>query len=129
MNNEFLTRLIRAENELRDLKTAHERGLGVVDFHSRTAAWTVGKMYSKEIQITATVAAGEPAPPFVQLTPRAPSGSALSFSTSSISADGRSFISVYRFMTGEEEGVSSYTAKFTAVSASRLQSLTIQEVS
>lgn len=126
MNNEFLTRLIRAENELRDLKTAHERGLGVVDFYSRTASMTVAGPYSKDITVTATAAPDEPTPPFVQLTPRIPTGTALSFISADVSSDGRSLVSSYRLMIGEGSG---YTVTFTAISASRLQALTIQEAS
>ncbi len=65
---DLTTMLRRMDNELTAIKTAHERGLGAVDFFSKTASGsgTFDEYGVAEFTITATVASGELTPPFCQ---------------------------------------------------------------
>lgn len=56
----FEKNLIRAKNELRDLKTVHQRGLSTIRFYRYTLTVAVPSGYS---QFRAPVADGEPARP------------------------------------------------------------------
>lgn len=56
----FEKNLIRAKNELRDLKTVHQRGLSTIRFYRYTLTADVPSGYST---FRAPVAAGEPARP------------------------------------------------------------------
>ena len=65
MEDQLIHRIKKMRQELMALKTAHKRGLGLIDFYRKTTSWTYGG--SALIQITATAKSGSPTPFFCQL--------------------------------------------------------------
>lgn len=61
----FDTELQRAEQELRDLKTAHRRGAGLTRFY--TADTTISLNAWQFVKFQATVLEGEPTPAFISI--------------------------------------------------------------
>lgn len=58
------------KREVRDLKTAHKRGLGLIDFYRYTASWTV--VDQTRAKIKAVAKDGAPVPFFCQLSANIP---------------------------------------------------------
>lgn len=72
MTSLFEKNLIRAKQELTDLKTAHNRGLGTVEFFKQTITFTsTANVYHTVI---ADIATGEPQKPLLFASASASSG-------------------------------------------------------
>lgn len=71
--SEMTTRLIRAENELRDLKTAHNRGLGTIKLFSQllnvNKPATTGVIYG-DIYFTIAIASDSEPFPMIRIYPK-----------------------------------------------------------
>lgn len=122
MNDQFAKMIRKMENEITALKTAHERGLGMVDFYSKSAS--VSTAYTQwgviGIYIRATVADGELSPAFCQ--PQLTVTNAKSLYLSSFSQSGSTLTWYYLAQGSESEAT---TASTKVVSASKLSTLTI----
>ena len=111
----------RLRNELTAIKTAHERGLGAVDFFSKTASGsgTIGTYGVAELTITATVASGELAPAFCQ--PQI-TVNVLNYSLASFSQSGSNLVWKYNVFGTTGASVS---CSVKVVSCSKLSALTV----
>lgn len=111
----------RLRNELTAVKTAHERGLGAVDFFSKTASGsgTFDTYGVAELTITATVASGELTPAFCQ--PQI-TMNVLNYSLTSFSQNGLTLVWKY-YAYGTAGASVSCSAK--VVSCSKLSALTV----
>lgn len=63
----FEKNLIRMKQELTDLKTVHQRGLGTIRFFRQTFTFTPTQAHAEYV-IKADIVAGEPERPFIQVT-------------------------------------------------------------
>lgn len=68
MNDNFSISIRKMEREITCLKTSHDRGLGMVDFYTKSASGsiTIGQWGITEFEITATVSSGELTPSLIQ---------------------------------------------------------------
>ena len=121
MSDQFTKMIRKMENEVTALKTAHERGLGAVDFFSKTASGsgTLGTYGVAEITITATVASGELTPAFCQ--PQI-TMSVLNYSLTSFSQSGSTLAWKYHAYGTAGASVS---CSVKVVSCSKLSTLTV----
>lgn len=118
---DFNKTLGRLRNELTAIKTAHERGLGAVDFFSKTASGsgTFDTYGVAELTITATVASGELTPAFCQ--PQI-TVNVLNYSLTSFSQSGSKLVWKY-YVYGTAGASVSCSVK--VVSCSKLSALTV----
>lgn len=118
---DFNKTLGRLKNELTAIKTAHERGLGAVDFFSKIASGsgTIDTYGVAELTITATVASGELTPAFCQ--PQI-TVSVLNYSLTSFSQSGSKLVWKY-YVYGTAGASISCSVK--VVSCSKLSALTV----
>lgn len=120
MNDQFAKMIRKMENEITSLKTAHERGLGAVDFYSKTNSQTVDFEGYKRFVITATVADGQIVPAMIQLH----------FSCKVlilVSASQSSNQTIWDYwLYAKTHGQQTLT--ITAISSSQLSSLTVEAV-
>lgn len=63
---ELVQRFSRVEQEIRDLKTAHQRGVGVVELYAASSTAEI-KATTTACTVTVTFEDGEPLPGFCQL--------------------------------------------------------------
>lgn len=119
---DFNKTLGRLRNELTAIKTTHERGLGAVDFFSKTASGsgTLGAYGVAKITITATVASGELTPAFCQ--PQIMMN-VLDYSLTSFSQSGLTLVWKY-YVYGTAGASLSCSVK--VVSCSKLSALTVE---
>lgn len=119
MDQQLLKRLKRMRQELTALKTAHKRGLGLIDFYRKTASWTVTDQ--TPARITAIAKDGAVTPFFCQLSASIPKAFQ-SFSSTNVSG---------RTITWEIYGSyfnAGQTLTIEAISTVELESLTIEGV-
>lgn len=111
----------RLRNELTAIKTAHERGLGAVDFFSKTAlgSGTFDTYGVAELTVTATVASGELTPAFCQ--PQI-TVNTLDYSLRSFSQSGSKL--VWKYYASGTAGAS-VSCSVKVVSCSKLSALTV----
>lgn len=74
MRSLFEKNLVRMKSELRDLKTAHNRGLGTVKFFRYRISLTVSSSVTWMQYVKADIVSGEPGNPFVQALTRSSTG-------------------------------------------------------
>ena len=68
MNEQELDLKLKAmQNELTALKTSHERGLGAFKFYTAQTTFRTVADSTYLVELTVTIADGEPIPPFVEL--------------------------------------------------------------
>lgn len=70
MEDQLIKRVKKMEREVLALKTAHKRGLGLIDFYRKTASWVV--IDQTPARITAVAKSGAPVPFFCQLSSNIP---------------------------------------------------------
>lgn len=119
MQQPFTRQLKRMKSELTALKTAHKRGLGLIDFYRTTASWTV--VDQTPARITATAKSGAPVPFFCQLSANIPKALQL-FSGTSVSGQTITW-DIYEsyFNAGQ-------TLTIEVISTVELSSLTIEAI-
>ena len=124
MNNEELSLKLKAmKNELTALKTAHERGLGAFQFYTATTTYRATSGGTQLVEVTATVADGEPIPPVIELAFSTPyycmiESSVVSSNNKSITW--KIYYNPYYIPAGT-------TLRFKVVSISKIASLTAKE--
>lgn len=107
------------EREVRDLKTAHTRGLGLIDFYRYTASWTV--VDQRQARITAVARQGAPVPFFCQLSANIPK-SLQFFSSATVSGRTISWVIYESYFNAGN------TLTIEAITTVELESFTVETV-
>lgn len=108
------------KQEVLDLKTAHKRGLGLIDFYRYTASWSV--IPQREARITAVAKSGAPTPFFCQLSSNIPKALEF-FSSTSVSGRTISWTIIGSYFSSGGE-----TLTIEAISTVELESFTVRAV-
>lgn len=119
-NKNLYDKLNWMKSELTALKTAHDRGLGVFDFYTKTVTYTALAWPDNYINVIVTVYDGEQTPPFVQIGCTDPYYCQLQ--SVAISNNNRTL--TYKFFANDYYVPAGRVMTFRAVSISRIQSIT-----
>lgn len=119
MQNSLIKRVKAMKQELTALKTAHKRGLGLIDFYRKTASWTVVEQIP--VRITAVAKEGAPMPFFCQLSASIPKA-LQNFSNVTINDRTITWDIYESYLSGDQ------TLTIEAISTVELDSLTVTGV-